>query len=202
MNILQRTSAISAVLLGLASSAFSQSRILVEVEEPQFEELKSPDFAGAAKKKWDQKEWLEMEVEFQITKVDPATAKFVNNLTVKWYVAAENPEGKGYILLEEEVEHINIPVGEAIYSSVYLAPSAILRLTGGDRAGKNAISRVGGEILFNGQKVAEFSSKDKPGWWQSSSLARFDKFPLRGKHETPFHYFWWDRYAENKVERR
>jgi len=201
-----RTSAIFGVLIsGIASlSLHGQSRIKVDVDEPEFMELRSPEFGGSNSKKWDHKDWLEMEVEFEVTNVDPAEAKFVDNLTVKWYVAAADPDsgGRRYVLLEKTVDHINVAVKEKMVTSVYLSPSAIMRLSGKDRAAEKVIDRVGGEILFNGQKVGEFTSKDKPGWWQSSSLSRYDKIPLRAKHETPFHYFWWDRYAENKVERR
>ncbi len=152
----------------------------------------------------DHKEWVEIEVEFTVTNVAPKTASFVDNLTIIWYVAAKSPEvgQKGYVLLEKEVEHINIPVEEAVYSSVYLSPAAIKRFSGKDRASEKVIDRIGGEILFNGKKVGEFSSKEKPGWWRSNKLSRYDKIPLRSKDETPFKFFWWDRYAENKVERR
>ncbi len=201
-----RTSAIFTVFCGLLSTAtlFGQARIAVEAEEPEFSELNSPEFGGTASKSWDKKDWLEMEVEFEVTKVDPASAKFVDNLTVKWYVAALDPDAKGkkYILLEKVVEHINVPVGEKMFSSVYLAPSAVMRLSGKDRATDKVIDRVGGEILFNGQKVASFSSKGDEAWWQSPELSRYDKVPLRAKNETPFQYFWWDRFAENKVETR
>lgn len=189
----------------LLPSAYGQTQVKLECEdEPSFEKLKSPDFSGTNPKKWDDKDWMEMEVEFEVTLTDPKDATFVDSLTVKWYVAAKNPDSSGgkWILLEKEVEHINIPVKEKLFSSVYLSPSAIMRLSGKDRAAENVIDRVGGEILFNGTRVGAFSSKDKPGWWQSGGLSRYEKIPLRSKNETPFHYFWWDRYAENKVERR
>ena len=189
----------------LTAPIFAQNRIAVAVNDPEFENLKSPEFEGTNPKKWDHKDWLEMEVEFEVEKIDPRDAKFVDRLSVRWYVAAQHPDPKNkkFILLEKEVRHINIPVGEKIFSSVYLSPSAVKRLSGGDRASEKVIKYVGGEILFNGSKVAEFSSKgQKPGWWQSGSLSRYDSIPLRSKNETPFHYFWWDRYAENEVNRR
>lgn len=187
-----------------AFSAFGQNRIKVEAEsQPAFEDLESPEF-GNSEKSWDPKDWLEMEIEFEVTLVDPKEAEFVDNLTVVWYVAAKDPDSNSrkFILLQKDVEHINIPVGEKLFSSVYLSPSAIVRLSGGDRAAENVVDRVGGEIRFNGNVVATFSSKGDKDWWKSGELSRYDKIPLRSKNETPFHYFWWDRYAENKVERR
>ena len=46
------------------------------------------------------------------------------------------------------------------------------------------------------------TSKDKPGWWVSGKLSRYDKIPLRNKNETPFKFLWWDRYLEIESERR
>ena len=124
---------------------------------------------------------------------------------MKWYVAAKNPDGKGYVLLEKEINHVNVPVGEDIFSSVYLSPTAVKRISGSDRAGKSILSHVGGEILINGsqpeKKSGYFTSKDKPGWWVSGKLSRYDKIPLRNKNETPFKFLWWDRYAEIEERR-
>ncbi len=188
--------------LAQVNTLCAQSKISVDVGDPAYEQLKSPDFKASNSKSWDKKDWLEIEVEFEIDKVAPADAKFADALTVKWYVVAKSPESKGYVLMEKEVEHINIPVKGKVFSSVYLSPSSILRLSDNDRASEKVIERVGGEILFNGQRVGAFSSQGDAGWWQSGSLSRYDKIPLLSKDETPFQYFWWDRYAEIKSEKR
>mgnify|MGYP001479670561 CR=1 FL=1 len=101
---------------------------------------------------------------------------------------------------------MNVPVGEDVYSSVYLSPAAILRITGSDRA-KGSVSHIGGEVLVNGTSIQSnkerfFTSKDKIGWWTSGKLSRYDRIPLLNKNETPFKFLWWDRYAEIKPERR
>ena len=203
-----RTSAILAVLMGLASPFVlqAQNHVSIEIDDPTFEALQSPDVNIRNSKSWSPKDWLEVEVEFEVDKVAPADALFVDNLTVKWYVAVENPQVKGkFLLLEKVVEHVNIPVKEKLFTSVYLSPSSINRLTGGGRAGERTVKYVGGEILFNGKRVVAFSSEGKvrdTPWWQSPSLSRSDKIPLMSKDETPFNIFWWDRYAENKVENR
>jgi hypothetical protein len=67
-----------------------------------------------------------------------------------------------------------------------------------DRAGKNSVEAVGFEILINGVKVAEDTTKFKPGWWNAASdkISRSDAVPLLNKMSTPFNAMWWDRYAE------
>lgn len=187
----------------LTTSLFAQRAIKVDIGEPEFESVQSPQFNGGSNKKWKPKDWLEVEVELEIEKIDPKEATFADEIVVRWYVAAENPSGKGYILIEKEVTHINIPVGEPVLSSVYLSPSAVLRLSGGDRASEKVIKYVGGEVIFNGRTLGEFTSGGaKSKWWQSGELSRYDAIPLRSKDETPFHNMWWDRYAENKIDRR
>ena len=118
---------------------------------------------------------------------------------MKWYVAVKNPEKPGtMLLLTKDVEHVNIPLEEDVYCSVYLSPASIKRLTGTDRGGKSAVEAVGYEILINGVKVAEDTTKCKTGWWNAASdkISRSDAVPLLNKSETPFANRWWDRYAE------
>ena len=178
----------------------------VEVSKPEFDDLPSPEVGGnTGKKNFKPKDWLEAEVKFKI-EASSKKIKFVDRVTVKWFVAVENPDGKGYLLLEKEVNHVNVPVGEDVSASVYLSPTAVKRISGGERAGKSILSHVGGEILVNGAQPHNkdgryFTSKGKPGWWTSGQLSRYDKIPLRNKNETPFKFLWWDRYAEIEERR-
>jgi hypothetical protein len=127
---------------------------------------------------------------------------YVDGLSIRWYVAVQNPTGNGFFLLEKDVDYVNMPVEEEIFAAVYLAPATIKRLTGSDRADKGAIEGVAGEVSFNGQKVAVFSSRSGDEWWKSPSLSRTEKFPLMSKGETPFMNLWWDRYLQEKENRR
>ena len=191
----------------LACFVFSASSLMaqqykLDVDKPDFDSLESPDLGGnTGDKKFKAKDWLESEVKFKI-EASNDKEKFVNSVTVRWYVAVENPDGKGFLLLKKEIQHVNVPVDEDIYSSVYLSPNSIMRLSGRDRAGKNTLSHVGGEILVNGTvpvgNSGYFTSKDKPGWWTKPGLTSFDEIKLLNKSETPFKALWWDRYAEIK----
>ncbi len=183
--------------------------VKLEVDKPDFEDLKSPDFSANTKsKKWNQKEWLEMEVKFVIEDVKPKIPKdeTLPELTVKWFVVAQDPNNKGkYVRLTKEVKHVNIPIGEDIYTSVYISPSGVRRLSGGgDAASKRLIFGVGGEIYFNGKLKAIFTSKndtvkvgkEKKPFWYSPALSDSKGVQLHDKNETPFKFLWWDRYAE------
>jgi hypothetical protein len=196
--------AVCALIAGAVPQAFAE--VKVEVGKPKFDDLQSPQFAGntTSKKNFKPKDWLEVEVKFSVTDSN-SKAKFADRVSVHWYVAVKNPEGKGGWLIEKQITHVNVPLGEDIYSSVYLSPSAVLRLSGRKSASKGVVEFVGGEIEVNGKRI-NFVSKgsDKDPFWNklAGSLSRTDKVPLFNKNETPFKALWYDRYAEIEQLRR
>ena len=200
-------SAVALAALAMVGNVHAQAG-KITASDPKFDSLQSPEVGGnTGTKNWKPKDWLEAEVKIKVEMPDSYKSDYVDSVTVKWFVAVKNPAGSGYVLLEKEVEHVNVPVGENIYSSVYLSPAAIKRLSGSDRASKSVVSHVGGEVLVNGASLQNnkdryFTSKGKIGWWTSGSLSRYDRIPLFNKNETPFKFLWWDRYAEIKPERR
>ncbi|MBT8045425.1 MAG: hypothetical protein KJO79_10780 [Verrucomicrobiae bacterium] len=199
----------SVALLGLISSAGSvlAQQYKADVDKPKFDELPSPEVGGnTGEKNFKPKDWLEVEVKFKIVS-SRREDKFADRVTVKWYVAAKVTEGGNtrVRVLEKEVNYVNVPLNEDIYASVYLSPSAVMRISGSDNAGKNVVEGVGGEVLVNGIQPVRNSgffstlSKSKGKWWDS--MSRYNKIPLRNKNETPFKFLWWDRYAEIEERR-
>ena len=182
---------------------WGQNRIKIEVGEPVVQKRKSPDFQGGGSQKWDRQEWLELEVELEVLLTDAKRVRILDELVVKWFVACLDPRlpGKEWVLLQRTVTHVNIPVGEKVYCSVYCSPTGQLRLTGQRHASTRTMARVGGEVWYKGEIVGYFSSKKKRGWWKSGELSQYNKVQLLRKDETPFQYLWWDRYAETKVIR-
>ncbi|MCX8496661.1 MAG: hypothetical protein ORN51_10805 [Akkermansiaceae bacterium] len=195
----------SAVIFAIsAGSALGQASKVVG-DKPTFDDLLSPEFSGGKQKPFKPKDWLEIEAKLKISLSPEPASKTCERLTVKWYIAVKNPEKPSTrLLLTKEVNHVNVPLNEDIYSSVYLSPASIKRLTGFDRAGKGAVEYVGYEVLVNGEKRFEETSKGSVGWWNTASdkISRNESVPLLAKSETPFANMWWDRYAEVSVERR
>jgi hypothetical protein len=203
-SIFRKTFSVTAALLvaGLSiGSAFGQAAKVLG-EKPSFDDLPSPEFSGGKQKSFKPKDWLEIEAKLKISLSPEPPSKTCEKLTVKWYIAVKNPEKSGtFLLLTKDIDHVNAPLDEDIYCSVYLSPASIKRLTGSDKGGKNAVEYVGYEVLINGEKVAAETSKGKVGWWTSASdkISRSDTVPLLNKSETPFSTMWWDRYAEVAV---
>ena len=205
--LLRQTFAIAAfAVISAASigSALGQASKVVG-DKPAFEDLPSPMFSGGKDKSFRPKDWLEIEAKLKISMSPEPPSKTCEKITVKWYILVKNPDKSGpMLLLTKEITHVNVPLDEDIYCSVYLSPGSIKRLTGSDRAGKNSVEYVGYEVLINGEKKVEETSKGKVGWWNSPSdkISRNESVPLLNKNETPFSSMWWDRYAEVGVERR
>ncbi len=203
---LSLATAFTCALIGVLSlpSANAQ-KYNVEAGKPTFDDLPSPEFSGGKQKSFKPKDWLEIEASIKVQMSPVPPSKAAERILVKWYVAVEHPDKKGaYLLLTKDVTHVNVPLEEEVFTSVYLSPSSIRRLTGSDTSGKKAVYLVGYEVLVNGEKVAAESNKEKPGWWNTASdkISRSDTVPLLDKSESPFANMWWDRYAEILVERR
>lgn len=197
-------SALAFAALLSAESAFGQASRVIG-EKPIFEDLPSPEYSGGKNKSFKPKDWLEIETKIKISLAPEPASKTCDKITVKWYIAVKNPEKPTtMLLLTKDIEHVNIPLDEEIFCSVYLSPASLKRLTGADGGGKNAVEYVGYEVLINGEKKVEETSKGKAGWWNTASdkISRSETVPLLSKAETPFNDMWWDRYAEVSVDRR
>jgi hypothetical protein len=208
MNVLLRKSfsiTASAFIAALSIGSASGQAAKAVIEKPAFDDLPSPEFPGGKSKAFKPKDWLEIETKLNLSLSPEPASKTCDKIIVKWYVAVKNPEKVGtFLLITKDIEYVNVPLSEDVYCSVYLSPSSIKRLTGYDRAGKGSVEYVGFEVLINGEKVAQETSKGKVGWWSAASdkISRTEKVPLLNKSETPFAPMWWDRYAEVSAERR
>lgn len=195
------SSIVAALTLG---SAFGQA-VKVTGDSPAFDDLPSPQFAGVKNKRFTPLDWLEIEVPLKVEMSPEPASKTCDKMTIKWYVAVKNVEKPGtFLLFSKEIEHVNVPLNEEIYGSVFISPASLRRITGSGTGGKGAVEFVGYEVLVNGEKKAEGTNKGKPGWWTTSSdkISRSEVVPLLNKSETPFSAMWWDRYPEIATERR
>ncbi|MGB2402064.1 MAG: Amuc_1102 family pilus-like protein [Akkermansiaceae bacterium] len=188
-------------LLAMSLPAMAQQYKL-DIDKPEFDDLLSPTIGGGTTaKRFTPKEWLEVEVKLKITSSN-RDEDFADKVKVKWYLAVKVTENNStkVRLIEKEVDYVNVPIDEEVYVSVYLSPTAVKRISGRDNAAKTILEEVGGEITVNGVQPVKGSgffttmAKSKGKWWDT--LTPYRKIPLLNKNETPFKFFWWDRYAE------
>ena len=199
-------SAAACMAISLLASNFAAAQAFkVEAGDPEFDDIQSPEFNTGEQKSFKPKDWLEVELPLTVRMAPEPKSKTADSILVKWYIAVKNPEKTGtLLLLTKDVTHVNIPLEEEIFVSIYLSPASVRRLTGSDRGGKSNVEAVGYEVLVNGQLQATGTTKFKDGWWNAASdkISRNNTIPLLDKSETPFANHWWDRYAEIQAERR
>ena len=112
---------LSTILMAAAVSVFSVSvqaqDVKVDVGDVKYDDLESPQFGGnTGVKNFKPKNWLEAEVKIEAKASRRSDKKFLERLSVKWYVAVK--EGKKVQLLEKDVTYVNVPVDEDRYVSI------------------------------------------------------------------------------------
>jgi len=196
----------SMVLIPHAVEAQTQMKARAQAGQPSFEDLQSPQIPTQTRdKRFTPRDWLEIEGAITLDARPAPPSGMVDRVTVKWYVAIQNPDKRGeFFLLSREVVHVNVPINEEFYSSVYLSPASVRRITGAHRNPKKSVHFVGYEVVFNGEIAGSASSRGAPdNWWTiaSDKISASDQVPLMTKPETPFAPMWWDRYAEVAIDR-
>jgi len=201
----QSVISLAAAMLGLAVFAplqgFAQGAAKAEVDKITFDALPSPDISTAKAKNFKAKDWLEVEARVRMQAVPVPASGFLDKITVKWYIAAENVGGKATALLTKEVSYVNVPVNEYFFVSVYLSPSSVKRITGDERASERSVKAVALQILYNGKEIGTQSSSGPDNWWNNPVLGQMSGVQVLNKNETPFKAFWWDRYGEIEEQR-
>lgn len=184
--------AVAAILLLPAANAQQLQLKMgdVKVADIAFDAQKTPNFqAGDVKSKDipNPRDWLEMEVEFEVNGPRDAVVK---DLLFRYYVGFRDKSGTPRVLTGD-VKHINIVTGEKSFSAAYVAPATLGEITGDFRKFQpNSVEAVGVEVYYNGVIVGGTSTKGK--FWEAISPSP----GVLGKAETPFALLWIDRYAE------
>lgn len=191
-----------AVVLGFGS-VFSASAQQVQVDSVKVESVKyetqpTPQFeAGNVKSKDipNPRDWLEVEVEFEVEASQREA--IIPELLFRYYVAVQAEDGSTKVLTGD-VTHANMVSGEKYFSSVYVSPMTLGKLTGDYRKFQPAaIKAVAVEVLFNGVSKGGKSEGGPAGrWWEQTA----NEAGVLPKDKTPFSLLWTDRYADTKAE--
>ena len=188
---------IAAAVVASSLQAHAQGKI-VSVSKPIVQSQKTPDYnvQGPKKKRWTQKEWVEIEVPFIVNKL-PARAVALESLTFKYYVVVGGPKKK---LLTTTLTHTNVPGKEKIASVVYISPQTMQKIANKAKVPSPAklVVAYGVEVDYDGKTVGFFDSTGKKNpeqaFWKSSSFESAEG--LLPKKETPFAPLWSDYHAE------
>ena len=168
----------------------------VDVKKVEVEVQKTPQFqAGGVNNKNipNPRDWLEVEVEFEVDARAPDNA-VVGELLFRYYIGFKDQRGTGRTITGD-VKHKNVMIGEETYSAVYVSPDTLGEITGEYRNFQSSdVAAVGVEIFYNGVLVGGYSSLSgtKAKFWEATGTGP----GILSKHETPFALLWIDRYAD------
>ena len=180
---------------GFAQNIQVKAQDGVKIKKVEFEAQQTPNFQAQNvkdKKVPNPREWLELEVEFEVDKVSPRDA-VVPELLFRYYIGFLDESNKP-ITLTGDVTHVNVIGGEEYYSAVYVAPSLLGKITGDfRRLDKGKVKAIGVEIYYNGVLVGGYSSNNNKFWETSATQAG-----VLSREKTPFALLWIDRYPEVK----
>jgi hypothetical protein len=200
-SVLPLAAVLFSIVMFVPQEGFAQGNAKADVDKISFDALQSPDINVAKAKNFKPKEWLEVEAKVRLQAAPVPVSGFLDKITVKWYIAAENVGAKATALLTKEVSYVNVPVDEDFFVSVYLSPSAVKRITGSDRASARTVKAVAMQILYNGKEIGTQSSSGPDNWWNNPTLGQMSGVQVLNKNETPFKALWWDRYGEIEEQR-
>ena len=144
-----------------------------------------------------QKSWLEVEVEFEVTKAGNKEG-IVANALFRYYIAIQGKDGVK--MLTGDVNHVNLLEGDKLFSVVYVSPTSLGKITGDYRKFQaSAVKGVAVEIIVNGIVVGGKSDGPSGKWWQSGAMTASQGKGVLSKEKTPFALLWMDRYADVKT---
>lgn len=196
--------AAALVLFGSSNHADAQQgAVKVDVGKIEVSTPFTPRFTldgKSAKKRDDQKAWLEVEVVFKADM--KAQDDYIDEIQFDFFVYFDAPAKDGQRkLYTATVNQINVPKDEELYSVVYVSPTSLGKIFGKDKTINPNDVWVAVEVKSKGALVGGDATKEKAKkWWQSPSVARVTDV-LLNKAQTPFAPLWWDRYPEIRSSR-
>ncbi|QQL44518.1 Amuc_1102 family pilus-like protein [Sulfuriroseicoccus oceanibius] len=211
MKTLQKFSrSLALAVVGMAALptyVSAQVQHKVEVKKVEVEMQQTPRYAAAGPrdKRWDQLEWLEIEVELDVD--SRAETKVIPELTATFYVALPNEADRAarYVMLSDSITFTNIRAGsKKAYLVAYVDPDTLARFVGKDKPSKGDVQSVGVTVTAPNISMSKpkdlFASTKGGEWWKKWSDPR-ESGLIRAKGNTPFALLWYDRYPQTRQER-
>jgi hypothetical protein len=190
-------------LIGAASAQAPADalKVKVDVKKVSVTEQQTPQYAaGNVKdKRWRPKNWVEVEVDFDIKlPVDAGGNKgSFGSMQLNVFLALQHKTKEGKVeVLKGTLNLINIPAGETCHALAYVSPASMKSIFQKDNVLVSTdVSQWGVEFLVDGKRIAGDSSVGKQPWWDSPDAA--NKFQMLegvmvSKADSPFAILWGD----------
>jgi hypothetical protein len=203
--VIMKLQKIALTILVLATpwvGAQDATQVKVEVKGVKVEQQQTPQVQALniVDKKWKPKNWLEIEVAFDIKLARDAGGRSgsLAAMDVKYFIGLnqKSEDGKN-VVLSGTMSYKDVPADTACFGLAFVSPSTLKRILQKDNAGKGDVVAHGVEVLVGGKRVASGSSTGSPWWFDANTQGLSDKFAFEDgavlpKSKTPFAPFWGD----------
>lgn len=192
-------SALAILVLGFgAASVSAQNAPAVKVDGGKMEvkPIPTPQFAAnnVPDKRWRPKEWMEVDVPFQIRlpASEGGRKGTLDTLMINYYIGlnAQTKDGK-FEVIKGSFNYVDIPSAEECHTLTYVAPGTLRRLLNKDGFTPSDVKAWGYEILVNGSRVGGESSVGN-AWWEKTENFSINDGVMLAKKDTPFSILWGD----------
>lgn len=183
------------ITLGLSANGVAQDaskEVKVDIKNVQIQSDNTPDFtvSYAKPKRWKSKEWMSIEVFFQVDKARvPGGDRnpVVDSLEIKYFIGLNKTtkEGKS-LMLSGAATYLNAAERTENVAMMFASPSTVFRLLEKNSFTPADIKAWGVEVYYNGA-VAGWKSTTNSRWWVDGA-ANLENMSglLVPKSKTPF----------------
>lgn len=199
MKLLPSLAFACAILSASAVMGQSPEEVRAKIKGVTTQATQTPEFAvnnTGNVKRWKPKEWLEVDVEFEVDLAPSAGGRdgTLDVIQVNLYVAlnAKTDEGKRYVAKATQA-FTNVSAKDESHVLFFMSPASLKSLFKKDNfLVTSDVQGWGVELVVGGKVLAADSSLGNQPWWeQTDSFAMMDGV-LVTKNKTPFAPLWGD----------
>ncbi|MBB5039883.1 Amuc_1102 family pilus-like protein [Prosthecobacter dejongeii] len=189
--------ALAIFAFGISTASAQAPAVKVDGGKLSIDTQKTPQFtaSGVKDKNWRQKDWLEVDLPFQIKLPQAAGGRngSLESMTVNYYIGlnAQTKDNK-FEVVKGTFNYVDIPAGQDCHALAYVSPATLRRLLQKDNFTPSDIKAWGYEVLVGGQRVGGDSSVSGNAWWEKTDTLSINEGVMLAKTETPFGILWGD----------
>jgi len=172
--------------------------VKVKIKNVKVTEQQTPMFNAnnVREKRWRPKNWIEVDVEFEIDLPAKAGGRqgTYPALQLNVFLALQHmSEDNKREVIQGSLDLVNIPADGPVHALAYVSPSSLKLIFKKDNITVSSdIQGWGVEIIAEGQRVAGDSSVGKQPWWENTESFAMLQGMLLSKVQTPFAPLWGD----------
>lgn len=193
---------LAALALGLSGLQAQAPAAKVDVKKPKMNLIPTPQFGASnvPDKTWRSKNWLELDMEFDI-KLPTAAGRnaSLGSLIVHYYLATSGTteDGKRQVL-KGSITYSDIPAGEKCHALAFVSPATLRRVLKNETYTNADIVGWGVEVVVDGTVVAGESSAGGKWWETNADKLSISDGAVMAKLDTPFSILWGDYDVQGK----